>query len=259
MAQLIVRRDGPIGRVVFSNPPKRNALTLPMWRALPAAIEALDADATVRVVVLEGDGEHFVAGADIAQLEANHDDRAAQARFAAAVDAACAAPIRCAKPVIASIRGVCFGGGLGLAAACDLRLCADDARFRMPAGRLGVGYAANGVRRFVDVLGVQNTLDVFLSARVFDAHDALRMGFVARVEPAAMLDTFVEAWCAQAAANAPLALRAVKRTVAELLRDPGERDTAAVAAAIAACATSEDAREGARAFLEKREPAFRGR
>jgi enoyl-CoA hydratase len=119
------------------------------------------------------------------------------------------------------------------------------------------------VRRFVDVIGVQNTLDIFLSARVFDAADALRMGFVARVEPRARFDAAVDDWCSAVAQNAPLTLRALKLTVGTLLHDPstrdGARDAAAVEAAIAACFDSDDYREGARAFMEKRPPVFRGR
>ena len=260
MAELIVRRDGAVGRIVMSNPPRLNAMTLDMWEALPPAIEAFERDPAVRVIVLEGDGERaFVSGADISQFGERRNDPASQARYGAAASAAYLAPERCSKPVIAKIRGICFGGGLGLAAACDLRFCADDARFRMPAGRLGLGYAAPGVRRFLTVLGHQNTLDVFLSARIFDAAEALRMGFVASVHPAGAFDAAVDAWCEATAQNAPLTLRALKQTVAQWQRDPADRDMAAAEAAIAACFASEDYREGALAFMEKRPPRFQGR
>ncbi|HYF58774.1 MAG TPA: enoyl-CoA hydratase [Burkholderiaceae bacterium] len=259
MPELLVRPDGPIGRIVFSNPEKYNAMTRDMWEALPPAIERFDADPAIRVVVLEGEGDRaFVSGADISQFESQRTDPEVQARYNAAVEAAYAAPVRCSKPVVAKIHGICMGGGLGLAAACDLRFATDDARFRMPAGRLGLGYAAPGVARFLRVLGLQNTLDVFFSARIFDAADALRMGFVTRVEPRERFDEVVDGWCRDAAANAPLTLRALKRTVGELMRDPAERDLAAVEAAIAACFASDDYREGARAFMEKRPPVFRG-
>ena len=260
MAELIVRRDGAVGRIVMSNPPRLNAMTLGMWEALPPAIEAFDRDPAVRVIVLEGDGERaFVSGADISQFGERRSDPASQARYGAAAAAAYLAPEQCGKPVVAKIRGICFGGGLGPAAACDLRFCADDARFRMPAGRLGLGYAAPGVRRFLTVLGHQNTLDVFLSARIFDAAEALRMGFVASVHPAGSFDAAVDAWCEATAQNAPLTLRARKQTVAQWQRDPGDRDMAAAEAAIAACFASDDYREGAQAFMEKRPPRFQGR
>jgi enoyl-CoA hydratase/carnithine racemase len=260
MAELIVRRDGPVGRIVMSNLPRHNAMSLGMWEALPPAIEAFDADPEVRVIVLEGDGDRaFVSGADISQFGERRNDPASQARYGAAAAAAYLAPERCSKPVIAKIRGICFGGGLGLAAACDLRFCAADVRFRMPAGRLGLGYAAPGVRRFLTVLGHQNTLDVFLSARIFDAAEALRMGFVTSVHPVETFDAAVAAWCDATAQNAPLTLRALKLTVATLQREPDERDMAKVEAAIAACFASDDYREGARAFMEKRSPRFQGR
>lgn len=260
MAELIVRRDGPVGRILFSNPAKYNAMSQAMWEALPGAIQALDADAAIRLIVLEGDGDKaFVSGADISQFESQRTDPAAQARYNRAVEAAYQAPVHCSKPVVARIRGICMGGGLGLAAACDLRFCSDDARFRMPAGRLGLGYNAVGVRRFLAVFGLQNTLDIFFSARVFQAADALRMGFVCRVEPTARLDAVVDEWCAAVAENAPLTLRALKSTVNQLIRDPDERDLKAAEAAIAACFASQDYREGAAAFMEKRKPVFQGR
>lgn len=259
MAELIVHRDGPIGRVVFSNPDKYNALTQQMWAGLPDALEELDADSAIRLIVLEGAGDKaFVSGADISQFESGRTDPAVQARYNSAVEAAYLAPVRCSKPVVAKIRGICMGGGLGLAAACDLRFCTADARFRMPAGRLGLGYNVVGVRRFLSVFGLQNTLDIFFSARIFDAAEALRMGFVSRVETAASFDGSVDAWCESVASNAPLTLRALKRTATELIRDPGDRDLASVEAAIAACFASDDYREGASAFMQKRAPVFRG-
>jgi enoyl-CoA hydratase/carnithine racemase len=259
MPELIVKRDGPIGRIIISNPAKYNAMSNDMWAALPPALERHDADPEVRLVVIEGDGDKaFVSGADISQFETERTDASRQDKYGDSVEAAYVAPTRCSKPVIAKIRGICFGGGLGLAAACDLRFARADARFRMPAGRLGLGYNAIGVRRFLDVFGLQNTMDIFFSARIFGAEEALRMGFVSRVAPAESFDAMVDEWCMSVAENAPLTLRALKKTVNQLIRDPEDRDMAAAEAAIQACFDSADYREGARAFMEKRTPEFKG-
>jgi enoyl-CoA hydratase len=260
MARIGVRKDGPVGTIVISNPDKYNAMTSDMWRALPEQMAQLDADPGIRVIVLAGDGDKaFVSGADISQFGDQRTDAAAQASYNAAVDAAYMAPVKCGKPTLAKIRGICMGGGLGLAAACDIRICADDARFRMPAGRLSLGYSQAGVRRFAALIGVQNTYDIFYSARIFDAQEALRMGFVARVVPAAELDAAVAAMAAAMAENAPLTAKAVKLAMNAYLDNPVERDSPAVREAVEACNLSEDYREGVSAFAEKRVPRFIGR
>jgi enoyl-CoA hydratase/carnithine racemase len=175
------------------------------------------------------------------------------------VVAAYEAPVLCSKPVVARIRGICMGGGLGLAAACDVRIAADDAVFRMPAGRLGLGYNYTGVKRFVQLLGAANTADIFFSARKFNAADALAMGFVNSVVPVADLDSEFAAYCEMVAENAPLTLAAVKFSIRQTGLDPAARDLEQAARLIERCFDSEDYREGRRAFMEKRKPNFQGK
>lgn len=260
MAELITRKDGAVATVLFSNPKKLNAMSYDMWRAVPAALAALDADPEVRVIVVAGEGEKaFISGADISQFEKLRSTAEAQAEYNKAVEAGYTAPMVCSKPVIARIRGICMGGGLGFAAGCDLRICSEDSVFRMPAARLGLGYSPVGVRRFMNVIGAANTVDIFVSARKFDAAEALRMGFVSRVVPAAQLEKTVADYCAMIAENAPLTVKAAKYSVQQWLKDEDARDLATARKLVEACFESEDHKEGRRAFMEKRTPRFKGR
>jgi enoyl-CoA hydratase len=254
--RLVVSVAGPIGTIAFSNPRKRNALTFDMWRELPAAIAELDANDSIRVLVIEGDGGDFTAGADISEFTS---DPVRLAEFDRTVEAAYDAAPRCSKPVIAKIHGVCFGGGLGLAAGCDLRFCATDSTFRMPAARLGLGYRLDGIRRFVELIGPANTADLFFSARRFDAAEAVRMGFVGATLKPDALDAHVAQYALRVAENAPLTIRAAKGAIGVAGGDATPESLAAAQRLIDACYTSEDYAEGQQAFLAKREPRFRGR
>jgi enoyl-CoA hydratase len=259
MAEVLARREGAVGWIVFSNPAKHNAMSEEMWRALPGAIAQLESDQAVRVIVLRGEGDKaFVSGADISQFESLGASPGAQTGYNDAIEEAYLAPTRCTKPVVAAIRGICMGGGLGLAAACDLRFASDDAAFRMPAARLGLGYNFVGMRRFLDIIGAANTADVFFSARTFGADEALRMGFANGVFPAAEFEQRIADYVALVADNAPLTVAAAKRTLGEILKDAQSRDLAAVEALVSACFASDDYREGRAAFMEKRKPVFKG-
>jgi enoyl-CoA hydratase len=260
MAELITRKEKAIGWVIFSNPTKFNAVSHDMWMALPGKIAAFDADPEVRMIVITGDGDKaFISGADISQFEKTRGSAEAQAIYNQAVVKAYEAPVNCSKPVVAKIRGICMGGGLGLASACDVRIAAEDAVFRMPAARLGLGYNFTGITRFVQLLGQANTSDIFFSARKFDATDALSMGFVNRVVPVADLDREVAAYCELIAENAPLTMAAAKFAIRQTGLDPAARDLDHAARMIEACFSSEDYREGRRAFMEKRKPNFTGK
>jgi len=259
MAELIVTRQGPVATIAFSNLKKFNAVTLDMWEAFPKHMQTLDADPSVRVIVVTGDGDKaFISGADISQFESARASEEAQARYNIAVENGYQAPVLCKKPVIAKIRGICMGGGLGLAAACDVRIASEGAVFRMPAGRMGLGYNFVGMKRFVDVIGPMNAADIFFTARKFDSADALRMGFITRIVPLTNFDAEIDAYCALVAENAPLTLAAAKRAIREVNTDPAERDLKTLSGMIAACFASADYKEGRTAFMEKRTPQFRG-
>jgi enoyl-CoA hydratase/carnithine racemase len=260
MAELKTSIAGGVATVLFSNLPRMNAMTYDMWQAVPKVFAELDADPAVRVIVCAGDGEKaFISGADISQFEKLRGTVEAQMVYNKAVEEAYLGPVNCTKPVIARIRGICIGGGLGFAAACDLRICSEDSVFRMPAARLGLGYSPAGVRRFMNVLGAANTTDIFMSARKFDAKEALRMGFVSQVVPAASLEKTVADYCRLVSENAPLTVAAAKYAVQQWLKDEKDRDLAKAMKMVEACFASEDHKEGRKAFMEKRTPEFKGR
>jgi enoyl-CoA hydratase/carnithine racemase len=243
---------------VFNNPARRNAVSLDMWAALPAILDRFESDPTVRVIVLRGAGEAaFVSGADISQFEAARSSPEANVQYEHAVDEASRRLHQCPKPTLAMIQGWCMGGGVGIAVSCDLRIAADNAKFGIPAARLGVGYGAKGVKKLMDLVGPSFTKEIFFTARHFAAAEALAMGLVNRVLPVTELEAYVRDYCARIADNAPLTIHALKVTVAELLNGTSG-DLAASHRLVMACFASDDFIEGRRAFMEKRRPVFRG-
>jgi enoyl-CoA hydratase/carnithine racemase len=260
MAELIVEKKGSVGYITFSNPTKMNAMTVQMWAGVPKAISAFDADPEVRVIVVAGDGEKaFISGADISQFNELRASAQAQEDYEEAVSGAMNAPVDCSKPIIAKIRGFCFGGGLGMAAACDIRICSEDATFRMPAARLGLGYGHKGIKRFTDIIGLANATDIFVTARRFDAVDALRMGFVSKVCAASELDATIDLYTKMISENAPLTVAASKYNIRQVCAHPDEQDLEEAVRMVEKCFASEDFKEGRNAFLEKRQAQFKGR
>ena len=252
--------ENAVATLTIDHPAKLNAMSLAMWRCIPALVAQAVADPAVSVIVLTGGGgKAFCAGADISRFGHERAGAAAVAAYDAAVERAETALAQAAKPTVALIGGLCFGGGLGLAMTCDLRLCSDAARFRLPAARLGIGYGLPGVARLTQRLGFAAAAEILFTARIFDAAEAKGLGIVSRICTAARFAQDSAALLADIAGNAPLSLLAAKSALVELAKPENVRNAAAVNAAVAACYESADYAEGQLAFAQKRLPVFRGR
>jgi len=258
--KMIARKESGIGWMIFNNPAKHNAVSLEMWEAVPMILDDFLADESVRVIVLRGAGDKaFVSGADISQFEEKRSGEEATRHYNATTDKATASLMRADKPTLCMIQGYCMGGGVSIAVSCDLRIAAENSKFGVPAAKLGVGYAAPGIRKLMALVGPAFAREIFYTARQFTAQEAFQMGLVNRVVPNEQIEPYVREYAGTIAANAPLTLRAVKSIVGELLKDPGQRDEALMQRVADACFASEDYKEGRTAFMEKRKPQFKGR
>ncbi len=257
--KMLSRKDGGVGIVTFNNPERLNAVSLDMWEATKRILDGFAADGDIRVVVLTGAGDKaFVSGADISKFGSERANLEAARAYNAKSDAAYSSVAEFPKPTIAMIRGYCIGGGLGLATCCDLRICSDNSRFAVPAAKLGVGYGYAGLKRLVDVVGPSFAKEIFYTARQFDAREALAMGLVNRVLPAAELEAYVKTVTDMICVNAPLTIKAVKFTVGEIMKDESKRNVARTVELVEQCFASRDYTEGRNAFMEKRKPVFTG-
>ena len=258
--KMIGEKDGAIGRIVFNNPARHNAVSLEMWHALAQIMADFESDPAIRVIVVTGaGGKAFVSGADISEFKERRASEEAVAAYGKISEGARRRIQDTPKPTMAMISGYCIGGGVGTALACDLRIAAEGSRFGIPAAKLGLGYAYDGIRKLIDLVGPAYAREIFYTARQFSAEEALRMGLINQVMPADQLEGYVKDYCGMIAANAPLTVRSVKQIVREALKDESERDMALCRRVVEECFASDDYTEGRTAFMEKRRPVFKGR
>ncbi len=257
--KLLAHTDGAVGHIVFNNPARHNAVSLAMWQRLQSLLKDYAADANVRVLVISGaGGKAFVSGADISKFENERASLDAAKHYNANSALAYDALYHFPKPTIAKIQGYCVGGGMNLAACCDLRIATDDAKFGIPAAKLGLGYGFTGVDRLARIIGITNAQELFYTARQITAAEAQAMGLLNQVVPAAALDAKVAEWTGMISANAPLTIATIKQVALEIGKPPQDRDLAKIDSMVDACFASSDYIEGRRAFMEKRKPKFTG-
>jgi enoyl-CoA hydratase len=251
--------DG-VGIITFNNPDKRNAMSIEMWEGLGSALIELRDDPEVRVVIMTGAGDKaFMSGADISQFEKNRHNAQASEEYGKRSDAQRALLADYPKPTIACIRGFCLGGGMQIAMLADIRMAAENSQFGIPAVKLGIAYGYEGLNHLVSLVGPSWARLLLYTGMRIDSAEALRIGLVDRVVSDAELWNATTEIARTISGNAPLAVQAAKITIAQVLKDPDQRDMAAIKAIGTACMDSEDFREGRRAFMDKRKPRFTGR
>lgn len=254
---ILVARNQSIVTVTLNRPERHNALNRAAWQRLGTVFAELSADSTVRCVVLRGaGGKAFGAGADISEFGRERNDAAQAAAYGRDVAAAMGAIAAGVHPTIALIEGLCVGGGLEVACACDLRICGASSRFGIPVNRLGLTMAYDELGALLSVVSVPVAKEILFSGELFDAQRALQMNLVNRVVEDADVEAEAYGLAARVAAGAPQVNRWHKKFIARLA-DPTPLSATEVAEGYAAF-DSEDFQRGYRAFLDKAEPEFEG-
>ncbi len=252
---VIVTRDGYIATVALNNPERLNALNKPTWERLGVVMRELSADDTLRCVVLRGAGEKaFAAGADIAEFAKERANSRQAKIYGELIHATMQAVALCKHPTLAMIKGACVGGGLEIAACCDMRICGASSRFGVPINKLGLTMGYGEIKGLLALVGRAVALEILLEGRVFDATEALQKRLVNRVVADDQVESEAYAAAARIAAGAPLVARWHKQFIERLTPRadiaPAEWDEGF------ACFDTADYREGVAAFLAKRAPRF---
>ena len=258
MTDISLRFEPPFARIVLSRPDRRNAITRAMWRALPAIRAEIEARGDLLVTLVEGEGAHFSAGADIAELGEIYRDAAAARGYGDAVQDGLKALMDLDRPTIAVIRGVAIGGGLGLALACDLRFCAADAHLAITPAKLGLIYGHAETRRLIELIGPSRAKDLLFTARRIETDEALAIGLIDRRVETALQET-VLGYARGLADMSQMSVRGGKRAV-DAIAAGLALETRAYRALTETAALGPDFTEGWAAFADKRSPkfAFRG-
>jgi enoyl-CoA hydratase/carnithine racemase len=241
--------------LTLNRPHRRNALNAGMWSALPGLLSRLASDHSARVLIVRGAGGHFAAGADISEFSTLAGDRSSALAYGRLLEDATAALAGWPRPVIAQIDGYCIGAGLAIALACDLRMAASDARLGAPPARLGLVYSLGDTRRLLDAVGASAAKAMLFTAVLHPAPDALRIGLVDEVHPAADLAAAARAKAASIAELSSWSIRHAKAIIATVLSGARE-ETDETRAWFADAFEGRDFAEGLAAFNGKRAPRF---
>jgi enoyl-CoA hydratase/carnithine racemase len=257
MDEIILTIEPPLARLRLNRPERRNAMSRAMWLALPELCARIEASAAL-VVIVEGAGGHFCAGADIGEFAEVYRDAAGTRDYVDAIQNALNAIAALDSPTIARIDGNCVGGGLALAMACDLRFCAADALLAITPAKLGLLYGFAETRRLIELIGPARAKDLLFSARNVPPVEALAIGLVDRVESPETLEGSAMAYAGELSGLSQHSIRGAKAAVAAIsggLRQESDPFRALVEQA----ALGADFAEGRKAFVEKRAARFRFR
>lgn len=255
--RVTVSREDHLAIVSLSHPDRLNVLDLHGWNALAETMTALGEDPSVHCVVIEGSGDRaFSAGSDIGGFPEERNTPEQVQTYAGALESALSSLRNCPHPTLALIHGVCVGGGLEIAASCDLRICSESSRFGAPINRLGLTMSYTELGPLVELVGGSVTLEILLEGGLLDAERAYQKGLVNRVVPDDEIEQEARALALRIAAGAPLVNRWHKKFVRRLVN--GAPTTEDERGEAYEAFETEDYREGVQAFLERRDPRFGG-